>query len=89
MRFLQSKQLRKQQSSAFRSFCQSFTQGDAISSNAPTTGAVANYSDITSTGSGSAGDLAGTILTSGGMTLTAGGSGTVTGQFVNEVFTID
>ena len=30
--------------SAF-SFSQSFTQGDAISSNAPTTGAVANYSD--------------------------------------------
>ena len=39
--------------------------------------------------SGSAGDLAGTILTSGAMTLTAGGSGTVaTGQFVNEL-TID
>ena len=71
------------------SFSQSFTQGDAISSNAPTTGAVANYSDITSTASGSAGDLAGTILTSGAMTLTAGGSGTVaTGQFVNEL-TID
>ena len=71
------------------SFSQSFTQGDAISSNAPTTGAVANYSDVTSTGSGSAGDLAGTILTSGAMTLTAGGSGTVaTGQFVNEL-TID
>ena len=65
------------------------TQGDAISSNAPTTGAVANYSDVTSTGSGSAGDLAGTILTSGAMTLTAGGSGTVaTVQFVNDL-TID
>ena len=74
--------------SAF-SFSQSFTQGDAISSNAPTTGAVANYSDVTSTASGSAGDLAGTILTSGAMTLTAGGTGTVaTGQFVNEL-TID
>ena len=71
------------------SFSQSFTQGDAISSNAPTTGAVANYSDITSTGSGTAGDLAGTILTSGAMTLTAGGAGTVaTGQFVNEL-TVD
>ena len=34
------------------SFSQSFTQGDAISSNAPTTGAVANYSDVTSTASG-------------------------------------
>ena len=57
--------------------------------SAPSTGAVENYSDITSTGSGSAGDLAGTILTSGAMTLTAGGSGTVaTGQFVNEL-TID
>ena len=74
--------------SAF-SFSQSFTQGDAISQSAPTTGAVANYSDITSTGSGTAGDLAGTILTSGAMTLTAGGAGTVaTGQFVNEL-TVD
>ena len=74
--------------SAF-SFNQSFTQGDAISQSAPTTGAVANYSDITSTGSGTAGDLAGTILTSGAMTLTAGGAGTVaTGQFVNEL-TVD
>ena len=74
--------------SAF-SFSQTFTQGDAISQSAPTTGAVANYSDVTSTASGSAGDLAGTILTSGAMTLTAGGSGTVaTGQFVNEL-TID
>ena len=74
--------------SAF-SFSQTFTQGDAIATSAPATGAVANYSDITSTGSGSAGDLAGTILTSGAMTLTAGGSGTVaTGQFVNEL-TID
>ena len=59
------------------------------SQSAPTTGAVANYSDITSTGSGTAGDLAGTILTSGAMTLTAGGAGTVaTGQFVNEL-TVD
>ena len=32
---------------------------------------------IASTGSGTAGDLAGTILTSGAMTLTAGGAGTV------------
>ena len=74
--------------SAF-SFSQTFTQGDAIATSAPSTGAVANYSDITSTGSGTAGDLAGTILTSGAMTLTAGGAGTVaTGQFVNEL-TVD
>ena len=68
------------------SFSQSFTQGDAISSNAPSTGAVSNFSNQTSTGSGTAGDLAGTILTSGAVTVTAGGAGTVaTGQFVNEL----
>ena len=71
--------------SAF-SFSQSFTQGDAISSSAPSTGAVSNFSNQTSTGSGTAGDLAGTILTSGAVTVTAGGAGTVaTGQFVNEL----
>ena len=71
--------------SAF-SFSQAFTQGDAISSNAPSTGAVSNFSNQTSTGSGTAGDLAGTVLTSGAVTVTAGGAGTVaTGQFVNEL----
>ena len=71
--------------SAF-SFSQSFTQGDAISQSAPSTGAVSNFSNQTSTGSGTAGDLAGTILTSGAVTVTAGGAGTVaTGQFVNEL----
>ena len=71
--------------SAF-SFSQSFTQGDAISSNAPSTGAVSNFSNQTSTGSGTAGDLAGTITTAGAVTVTAGGAGTVaTGQFVNEL----
>ena len=75
--------------SAF-SFSQSFTQGDAISSNAPSTGAVSNFSNQTSTGSGTAGDLAGTILTSGAVTVTAGGAGTVaTGQFVTEITVID
>ena len=71
--------------SAF-SFSQTFTQGDAISSSAPSTGAVSNFSNQTSTGAGTAGDLAGTILTSGAVTVTAGGAGTVaTGQFVNEL----
>ena len=71
--------------SAF-SFSQSFTQGDAISQSAPSTGAVSNFSNQTSTGSGSAGDLAGTITTAGAVTVTAGGAGTVaTGQFVNEL----
>ena len=71
--------------SAF-SFSQTFTQGDAISTSAPSTGAVSNFSNQTSTGSGTAGDLAGTITTSGAVTVTAGGAGTVaTGQFVNEL----
>ena len=71
--------------SAF-SFSQSFTQGDAISSSAPSTGAVSNFSNQTSTSSGTAGDLAGTITTAGAVTVTAGGAGTVaTGQFVNEL----
>ncbi len=71
--------------SAF-SFSQTFTQGDAISSSAPSTGAVSNFSNQTSTGAGTAGDLAGTITTAGAVTVTAGGAGTVaTGQFVNEL----
>ncbi len=71
--------------SAF-SFSQTFVQGDAISSSAPSVGAVANYSDVTSTASGSAGDLAGTVNSSGALTVTAGGAGTVaTGQFVTTL----
>ena len=71
------------------SFSQTFTQGDAISASAPTAGTVSNFSNQTSTGSGTAGDLAGTITTAGAVTLTAGGAGTVaTGQFINEL-TID
>ena len=71
--------------SAF-SFSETFTQGDAISSSAPSTGAVSNFSNQTSTGAGTAGDLAGTITTAGAVTVTAGGAGTVaTGQFVNEL----
>ena len=74
--------------SAF-SFSQTFTQGDALATSAPTAGTVSNFSAQTSTASGTAGDLAGTILTSGAVSLTAGGAGTVaTGQFINEL-TID
>tara|TARA_Y100000004_G_C8644067_1_gene298294 strand:+ start:52 stop:540 length:489 start_codon:yes stop_codon:yes gene_type:complete len=68
-------------------FNTSFTQGDAIPTSAATVGAVPNFSNITSTAAGSAGDLAGTIDTSGTMSLTAGGAGTsATGQFVTEIF---
>ena len=70
------------------SFSQSFIEGDAIQTTAPSLGAVSAYSDQTSTGVGS-GTGSGTILTSGAVTAVGGGSGTVTtGQFVTEL-TID
>ena len=68
------------------SLSQSFVQGDALSQSAPSVGAVSNFSDQVSTAAGTAGNLAGTITTSGAMTVTGGGAGTVaTGQFVNEL----
>ncbi len=68
------------------SFTQSFTQADAISTSAPSTGAVVAYSDQTSTAAGVAGTLAGTIDSSSTIALTSGGAGTVaTGQFVSEI----
>ena len=68
------------------SFTQSVSLGDSIVTTAADVGDVQGYSNIVSTGPGSAGSLAGTILSSGAMTLTAGGSGTsATGQFVTEV----
>jgi hypothetical protein len=68
------------------SFTQSFYQGDALSSSAPTAGAVPNYSNVTSTAAGTKDTLAGTIDTSGTMALTAGGAGTsAVGQFVSEI----
>ena len=68
------------------SFTQSFTQGDAVATSAPTVGAVGNFSSQTSTGAGSAGSLAGTITTAGAITLTGGGAGTsAVGQFTSEI----
>ena len=68
------------------SFSTAFTQGDAIPSAAVTVGDVANYGNITSTTAGVAGTLAGTLSTTGAITLTAGGAGTnATGQFVSEL----
>ena len=70
--------------SAF-SFSQSFIEGDAISTSAPSLGAVSAYSDQTSTGVGS-GTGTGTVLSSGALTAVGGGSGTLTtGQFVTEL----
>ena len=68
------------------SFSQSFTQGDAIVSSAPSIGAVSPLSSQTSTSAGTAGTLAGTIDSSSTITLTGGGAGTsATGQFVSEI----
>ena len=68
------------------SFTQSFTQGDAVATSAPSVGAVGNFSSQTSTASGSAGDLAGTITTAGAITVTGGGAGTsAIGQFTSEL----
>ena len=72
------------------SFSQSYTQGDAVPTSAATVGANPNFSSITSYAAGSAGDLAGTIATTGAITVTAGGAGTTaTGQFVSEITVID
>ena len=72
------------------SFSSSYLQGDAVPTSAPTVGEVPNFGSVTSYSSGSAGDLAGTIATDGGITLTAGGAGTnAVGQFVSEITVID
>ena len=72
------------------SYSTSFTQGDALSTSAPTVGEVPNYSSITSYTAGSAGNLAGTVGTNGALTVTAGGAGSsATGQFVSEITVID
>ena len=68
------------------SFTQSFTQGDAIVSSAPSHGAVSALSNQTSTAAGVAGSLAGTIDSSSTIGLTGGGAGTsAIGQFVSEI----
>ena len=68
------------------SFTQSFTQGDALVTSAPSVGAVSALSNQLSIGAGVAGDLAGTVTSQGALTVTAGGAGTVaTGQFVTEL----
>jgi hypothetical protein len=72
------------------SFSASYLQGDAVPTSAPTVGAVPNFGSVTSYSAGTAGSLAGTIATDGGITLTAGGAGTsAVGQFVSEITVID
>ena len=70
------------------SFSQSFIEGDAIVTTAPSLGAISAYSNQTSTGVGS-GTGTGTVTSAHAETAVGGGSGTVTtGQFVTEL-TID
>ena len=72
------------------SYSQSFTQGDAVPTAAPTVGAVPNFSSLTSYTAGDKTALAGTVTTGGALTVTAGGAGTTaTGQFVSEITVID
>ena len=72
------------------SFSTSYLQGDAIPTSAPSVGAVGNFGSQTSYASGTTGDLAGTIGTDGGISITAGGAGsTAVGQFVSEITVID
>ena len=72
------------------SFSTSYLQGDAVPTSAASVGAVGNFSSQTSYAAGSAGDLAGTVSTTGALTLTAGGAGTsAVGQFVSEITVID
>ena len=67
------------------SFSQSFIEGDAIVTTAPSLGAVSAYSDQTSTGVGS-GTGTGTVTSAHTLTGVGGGSGTTTiGQFVTEL----
>ena len=70
------------------SFATSYTQGDAVPTSAPTVGEVPAFGDVTSTASGTAGDLAGTITTAGAVTVTAGGANTsAIGQVISELTT--
>ena len=72
------------------SFSSSYLQGDAVPTAAPTVGDVPNFSSVTSYTAGVAGSLAGTVSTTGALTVTAGGAGTTAiGQFVSEITVID
>jgi hypothetical protein len=70
------------------SYSQSYTQADAVPTSAPSVGAVGNFSNVTSTGAGVAGSLAGTITSQGVLTLTAGGAVTSAIGSVESAITI-
>jgi len=72
------------------SLTETYNAADSVPASAVSTGDVPNFGNLTSYAAGSAGTLAGTITSGHGMTLTAGGAGSVaTGQFVSEITVID
>ena len=72
------------------SFTNSYTEGDAVITTAPTVGEVSAFSNQTSYTAGTAGNLAGTVGTDGDISITAGGAGTsAIGQFTSEITILD
>ena len=68
------------------SFANSYTQGDAVPSSAPTVGEVPAFGDITSEAAGTNTGLAGTITTNGSITISPGGGNTsAIGQVISEL----
>ena len=69
------------------SFSQSYTQADAVPGSAVTVGASQNFGDISSTASGTTGDLAGQVTSAHTFaSVAAGGANTsATTQFVTEL----
>jgi len=67
-------------------FSTSYSAGDTIPTSAPTVGEVPAFGDITSELQGTAGSLAGSIQTSGAITLTPGsGNTSAIGQVISEL----
>jgi len=68
------------------SFANSYTQGDAVPTSAPTVGEVPAFGDITSTAAGTNTGLAGTITTAGAITISPGaGNTSAIGQVISEL----
>ena len=68
------------------SFANSYTQGDAVPTSAPTVGEVPAFGDVTSTAAGTNTGLAGTITTAGTITISPGGANTsAIGQVISEL----
>ena len=68
------------------SFANSYTQGDAVPSSAPTVGEVPAFGDVTSTAAGTNTGLAGTITTNGSITISPGaGNTSAIGQVISEL----